>query len=53
MRGSKVLFNRMFTDGAAEQFAAERREIGEQIGSPDQIEAVMSNLERRPPAFGG
>lgn len=53
VRGSKVLFNRMFTDGAAEQFAAERREIGEQIGSPDQIEAVMSNLERRPPAFGG
>jgi enoyl-CoA hydratase/carnithine racemase len=51
VRGSKALFNRMFTDGAAEQFEAERRVIGEQIGSPNQIEAVMSNMERRPADF--
>ena len=51
VRGSKELFNRMFTDGAAEQFAEERRIIGEQIGSPNQIEAIRSNLERRSPAF--
>jgi enoyl-CoA hydratase/carnithine racemase len=51
VRGSKQLFNRMFTDGAAEQFAAERRIIGEQIGSPNQIEAIRSNMERRPANF--
>jgi enoyl-CoA hydratase/carnithine racemase len=49
--GSKALFNRMFTDGAAEQFAAERRVIGDQIGSPNQIEAIRSNMERRPANF--
>jgi enoyl-CoA hydratase/carnithine racemase len=51
VRGSKELFNRMFTDGAAEQFAAERRVIGDQIGSPNQIEAIRSNMERRPSNF--
>jgi enoyl-CoA hydratase/carnithine racemase len=51
VRGSKELFNRMFTDGAADQFAEERRIIGEQIGSPNQIEAVMSNMERRAADF--
>ncbi len=51
VRGSKALFNRMFTQGAADQFAAERRIIGEQIGSANQIEAIRSNMERRPPSF--
>jgi enoyl-CoA hydratase/carnithine racemase len=51
VRGSKALFNRMFVEGAAEQFAEERRLIGEQIGSPNQIEAIMSNMERRVPNF--
>lgn len=51
VRGSKQLFNRMFTEGAADQFAAERRIIGEQIGSPNQIEAIKSNMERRPANF--
>jgi enoyl-CoA hydratase/carnithine racemase len=51
VRGAKALFNRMFTDGAAEQFAAERATIHEQIGSPNQIEAIMSNVERRAPVF--
>ena len=51
VRGSKALFNRMFTDGAAEQFAFERQVIGEQIGSPNQIEAIMSNMEKRPAEF--
>ena len=53
VRGSKQLFNRMFADGAAEQFAAERAVIGEQIGSPNQIEAIRSNMERRAPNFTG
>ncbi len=51
VRGSKALFNRMFTEGAAEQFAAERQVIGEQIGSPNQVEAIMSNMEQRAPNF--
>jgi len=51
VRGSKMLFDRMFADGAAEQFAAERQAIAEQIGSPNQVEAVRSNLERRAPQF--
>ncbi len=51
VRGSKALFNRMFTDGAAEQFAAERSLIGEQIGSPNQVEAITANLEQRAPKF--
>jgi len=51
VRGSKALFNRMFAEGAAEQFAAERRTIGEQIGTANQVEAIRSNMERRPPDF--
>ena len=51
VRGAKRLFNRMFTDGAAEQFADERRVIARLIGSPNQVEAITANLEGRPPAF--
>lgn len=51
VRGAKALFNRMFTDGAAEQFAMEREVIFSQIGTPNQVEAIMANLERRAPNF--
>ena len=51
VRGSKALFNEMFSAGAAEQFALERTVIARQIGSPNQVEAVMSNLEQRAPSF--
>lgn len=51
VRGSKELFNRIANDGAAEQFAAERRVIGAQIGSPNQVEAVMAGFENRPPVY--
>jgi enoyl-CoA hydratase/carnithine racemase len=51
VRGAKALFNRMFSDGAAEQFAEERRVIDSLIGSPNQREAVAANLERRQPVF--
>jgi enoyl-CoA hydratase/carnithine racemase len=51
VRGAKALFNRMFTEGAAEQFAMEREVIGAQIGTPNQVEAIMSNLEQRTPQF--
>ena len=51
MRGSKALFNRLDHEGAAEAFAEERRVIGEQIGSKNQMEAVMSGFENRAPVF--
>ena len=51
IRGAKELFNRLLHDEAAEQFAEERRVIGSLIGSPNQIEAVMANFEKRPARF--
>ena len=51
VRGAKALFNRLANAGAAEQFAEERRVIGCLIGTPNQVEAVMANFEKRPPAF--
>ena len=51
VRGAKALFNRLANAGAAEQFAEERRVIGSLIGTPNQVEAVMANFERRPPVF--
>lgn len=51
VRGSKALFNHLFTQDAAEQFALERTIIGQQIGSPNQVEAIMSNMEKRAPDF--
>jgi enoyl-CoA hydratase/carnithine racemase len=51
VRGAKELFNRIANAGAAEQFAEERRVIGSLIGKPNQVEAVMSNFENRPPNF--
>jgi enoyl-CoA hydratase/carnithine racemase len=51
VRGAKALFNRMFTEGVAEQFADERRVIGALIGTPNQVEAITANLENRPPKF--
>lgn len=51
IRGAKELFNLLFTSGAAEQFAQERRVIGSLIGRKNQVEAVMSNFEKRPAVF--
>jgi enoyl-CoA hydratase/carnithine racemase len=51
IRGAKALLNGLFNDGAAQQFAEERRVIGSLIGRPNQIEAVIANFEKRPPAF--
>jgi enoyl-CoA hydratase/carnithine racemase len=51
VRGAKSLFNRLDHVGASEQFAEERRMIGEQIGSPNQIEAVKAGFENRAPIF--
>ena len=51
IRGAKELFNGLDHPGAAEQFAAERRVIAAQIGSANQIEAVMAGFENREPHF--
>ena len=51
IRAAKRLFSIHALDGAKEQFAAERREIGALIGSPNQVEAVMAGFEKRAPSF--
>lgn len=51
VRGAKALFNRLANADAAEQFAEERRVIGGLIGSPNQVESVMANFEKRTPTF--
>lgn len=51
VRQSKALINRMQLDDAAAQFAEERARIGSLIGTPNQMESVMSGLEKRPPNF--
>jgi len=51
VRGAKELFNRLANDGAGEQFAEERRVIGSLVGSPNQVEAVVANLEKRPAVY--
>ena len=52
VRGAKRLFNLLADEGAAGQFAAERREISELVGTPNQVEAVMASVENRPARFG-
>jgi enoyl-CoA hydratase/carnithine racemase len=51
VRGAKALFNMLANAGAAEQFAAERRVIGGLIGTPNQIETVTANFEKRSPVY--
>jgi enoyl-CoA hydratase/carnithine racemase len=51
VRGAKALINGLLHDKAAQQFAEERRVIGSLIGGGNQVEAVMSNFEKRAPAF--
>ncbi len=49
IRAAKRLLSRSFTAGAGEQFAAERSEIGVLIGTPNQVEVITANLEKRAP----
>lgn len=51
VRGAKQLINGLLHDRAASQFEAERRVIGSLIGKPNQVEAVMSNFEKRAANF--
>ena len=51
IRSAKRLFNLNGNLDLAEILRAESREQGPLIGSPNQIEAVRANLERRAPLF--
>ena len=51
VRGAKALINRLSNAWAAEHFAEERSIIYSLIGKPNQVEAVMSNFEKRPAKF--
>jgi enoyl-CoA hydratase/carnithine racemase len=51
IRGSKALLNLAGTVSLAEGFRAEERTIRSLIGSPNQVEAVKANLEKRAPSF--
>ena len=51
LRAAKRLLNASGTVPIAEQFAAERAEIGKLVGSPNQVEAVMAGFEKREPTF--
>jgi enoyl-CoA hydratase/carnithine racemase len=51
VRAAKRLLNQTHSTPLADQLAAERTEIGKLIGTPNQIEAVMANMEKRPPVF--
>ena len=53
LKGAKRLLNASGTRSVAEQFAAEREEIGALIGSTDQVEAVTAYFEKREPVFRG
>ncbi len=51
IRAAKRLFSAAPKQSVAEGFAMERREIGELIGSPNQVESINAFFEKRPPAF--
>ncbi len=51
VRAAKRLFNEAGHVSRADGFAAERREIGRLIGSPNQVEQVKAFFDKRPPAF--
>ena len=51
VRAAKRLLNQSGQVPMAEQFAAERAEIGALIGSPNQVEAVRAAFDRREPSF--
>ncbi len=50
--GAKALLNAAGTRPLAEAFLDESRRMASLIGSPNQVEAVMAQLEQRPARFG-
>jgi enoyl-CoA hydratase/carnithine racemase len=51
IRAAKRLLNRAVTCEARTGLAAETAEQAGLLGKPNQVEAVMANLEKRPPLF--
>ena len=51
VRAAKRLLDMAGRVGLADGFAAEQAEIGALIGSPNQVEAVTANFQKRPPVF--
>jgi enoyl-CoA hydratase/carnithine racemase len=51
VRAAKRLLNNAAKVSLAEGFAAEREEIGSLVGTPNQVEAVLSGFEKRAPRF--
>ena len=51
IRGAKRLFNLAAAENEAACLLAESREQAKLIASPNQVEAVMANLEKRAPRF--
>lgn len=51
IRAAKRLISEAEFLSAADRFAAERKEIGALIGSPNQVEAVKAYFEKRDPEF--
>jgi enoyl-CoA hydratase/carnithine racemase len=50
-RAAKRLFNATPGADPAAQFAAERREIAQLVGSPNQVESITAYFEKRTPTF--
>jgi hypothetical protein len=51
-RGAKKVINHLSNDRAKKHFALEREIIFKLIGSPNQVEAITANFEKREPKFG-
>lgn len=51
VRAAKRLYNRAYEQDAAAILRAESREQKALIGTPNQMESVMANVEKRPPRF--
>lgn len=51
VRAAKRLLNQSGFVPVAEQYEAERREIGALIGSPNQVEAVMAGFDKRDASY--
>ena len=51
IRGAKRLYNEALEHDAAALLRAESREQAALVGRPNQMEAVMANLEKRAPIF--
>ena len=51
VRAAKRLLSSSFVNGAGDQFAAERAEVAALIGTPNQVEVIQANLEKREPVL--